>query len=400
MVNNMILLQIPFYLGLGYLVLVVAWLVLLTAASWLFRARTLPDAPLLRLGVVIPAHNEESGIGPTIESIRKCDYPIDLLKIIVIADNCGDATAEVAKAAGVCTLVRDCPLQRGKGQALDWFLTYEKEHYHDLDGLCFVDADVVCDKRLFRELSASLSCPGVEVVQGFNGVANSTVNWRTALVTAAFNVFNHLRMAGNDKLFGTAMLKGLGMAFATPVLARFGWPAHSEVEDVEFSLLLLEHDIAIHYNPAAIITSEMATTDKQANMQRQRWEGGRFRLAARMLPGLIGKVLHGRFRYLHAVADFLVPPLSLLVCLLLSWLVFAHFLVPAAQPVLLMLTAGLVCYVVSGQLQRRMDWRLWLYLAAAPLFVLWKLAVYGRIFLEGGSAGWTRTLRSTELHKK
>jgi len=400
MATDMILLQIPFYLGLGYLVFVVAWLVFLTAASWLFRARTRPDAPLLRLGVVIPAHNEAAGIGPTIESIRKCDYPPELLKIIVIADNCSDATAEVARAVGACTLVRENIAQRGKGQALDWFLTGGQEHYHDLDGLCFVDADVVCHERLFRELSASLSCPGVEVVQGFNGVANSTVNWRTALVTAAFNVFNHLRMAGNNKLFGTAMLKGLGMAFATPVLVRFGWPAHSEVEDVEFSLLLLEHDIAIHYNPAAIITSEMATTGKQANMQRQRWEGGRFRLAARLLPGLVGKLIEGRFRYLHAVLDFLVPPLSLLVCLVFFWLLWAHFLIPAVQPLLVVLLAGLIGYVVSGQLQRRMGWRLWLYLAGAPLFVLWKLAVYARMVIYGTSTDWNRTLRSTELHKK
>jgi cellulose synthase/poly-beta-1,6-N-acetylglucosamine synthase-like glycosyltransferase len=396
----MTIITIIFYFGLGYLSLAVAWLVLLTAASWLFRAKTVADAPLLYLGVVIPAHNEEAGIVSTITSIKKCDYPSELLKIIVIADNCSDNTAELARAAGVCTLVRDNMDERGKGQALDWFLTSGPEHYLDLAGLCFVDADVTCDVRLFRELSASLSCPGVEVVQGFNGVANPAVNWRTALVTAAFNVFNHLRMAGNNYLFGTAMLKGLGMAFATPVLARFGWPAHSEVEDVEFSLLLLQHNIAVHYNPAAIITSEMATTGRQASTQRQRWEGGRFRLAARLLPGLVAKVGKGQFRYLHALLDLLIPPLSLLVFLVFAWLLWAWLLVPEAQPVLWLLLAGLSCYVVSGQLQRRMGLKIWLYLAGAPLFVLWKLTVYGKMILQGNSTGWHRTLRSTELDKK
>ncbi len=389
-----------FYFGLGYLSLAVAWLVLLTGASWLFRAKTVAGAPLLHLGVVIPAHNEQEGIVSTIASIKRCDYPSELLRIIVIADNCSDNTAELARAAGVCTLVRANPEARGKGQALDWFLTSGREHYLDLAGLCFVDADVTCDVRLFRELSASLSCPGVEVVQGFNGVANSAVNWRTALVTAAFNVFNHLRMAGNNYLFGTAMLKGLGMAFATPVLARFGWPAHSEVEDVEFSLLLLQHRIAVHYNPAAVITSEMATSGGQANPQRQRWEGGRFRLAARLLPGLAAKVGQGQFRYLHALLDFLVPPLSLLVFLVMVWLCWAWLLVPPALPVLWLLLAGLSCYVASGQLQRRAGLKMWLYLAAAPLFVLWKLTVYGSMILRGRSTGWQRTLRSAELPKK
>lgn len=396
----MILLQILFFFGLAYLFLAVTWLSILTTASWFFTTKKVTDSPLLHLGVIIPAHNEEDGIASTIASIQQCNYEQDLLKIIVLADNCTDNTATAARQAGALCLERTDPDQRGKGQALDWFLKTQRDHYQDVDGLSFVDADVCCHPDLFRELSASLSHPEVQVVQGFNGVANPLVNWRTALITAAFNVFNHLRMAANNKLFGTAMLKGLGMAFETSVLTKYGWPAHSVVEDVEFSLLLLDEKINIHYNPAAIITSEMATTKTQADGQRSRWEGGRFQLAVKLLPALGTRVIKGEFRFLHAFMDLFVLPLALLVIILFLWIGLAFWLAPSTLPVLLGLLVLILFYVASGQLQRRMGVKHWLYLSAAPLFIFWKLLLYAKMLLpKNRNGGWQRTKRNSELDK-
>ena len=393
----MILLQIVYYAGLAYLLVAALWLGLLTLASWFFQPKKEGGSPLLRMGVVIPAHNEEDGIAGTVASVKACNYDQHLLKIIVLADNCGDNTAAAARAAGAVCLERSNTEQRGKGQALDWFLKTQKEQYQDLDAISFVDADVICHPDLFRELSASLSHADVRVVQGFNGVANPLVNWRTALVTAAFNVFNHLRMAGNNKLFGTAMLKGLGMAFETSVLARYGWPAHSVVEDVEFSLLLGE-DVAVHYNPDAIITSEMASTRTQADDQRSRWEGGRFRLAAGLLPKLGKRMLSGEFRFLHAFMDLFILPLALLVLLLFLWITIAWWCRPQSLTWLLGALAIIVCYVASGQLQRHMGVKLWFYLSAAPLFIFWKLLVYAKMLVQNNIC-WKRTIRDSELEK-
>ncbi|MGL1933073.1 MAG: glycosyltransferase family 2 protein [Desulfotalea sp.] len=396
----MIFLKILFYCGFVYLVISVSWLALLTVASWFFKTKKNKGSSLLRLGVIIPAHNEEDGIASTIASIKQCNYDQNLLRIIVLADNCTDNTASIARAAGVLCIERTDLKQRGKGQALDWFLKTHKAEYQDLAGLSFVDADVICHPDLFFELSESLSHPDVQVVQGFNGVANPLVNWRTALVTAAFNVFNHLRMAANNKLFGTGMLKGLGMAFETSVLSKYGWPAHSVVEDVEFSMLLLNDNINIHYNPKAIITSEMATTKQQADIQRSRWEGGRFRLAAKMLPELGIRIIKGEFHLLHAFMDLFVFPLALLMIFLLLWIGLSWWLAPLTLPVLLGLFAIIIFYVASGQLQRRMGIKLWLYLGAAPLFILWKVLVYAKMLLhKNKNGGWQRTKRNSELDK-
>jgi cellulose synthase/poly-beta-1,6-N-acetylglucosamine synthase-like glycosyltransferase len=251
---------------------------------------------------------------------------------------------------------------------------------------------------MLRALSQSLSHPGVDVVQGFNGVENPYDNWRTALNSAAFNVFNHLRMAGNDRLFGSTVLKGLGMAFSPEILTKLGWPANSEVEDVEFTSMLLENNINVRYNPEAIITSEMAVSRKQADGQRRRWEGGRLTLAAEIIPRLGKEILHGKTRYLYLLADLLIAPLSLLVLLTLIVLLAAWILMPAATPVLLIIMGTIAVYVISGQLQRQAPARLWLYLFAFPLFLIWKSALYLSMLVLPRKRVWNRTLRKSELN--
>ncbi len=391
MVKSMLIVELILISVGAYLCLVTGWLILLTLASWCYREKTDRNAPPLFLGVVIPAHDEASGIGETVGAVLGCDYPKDRMKIMVIADHCTDDTAGIARRAGAVVFVREGSEERGKGRALDWFLRECRGAFRDLDALVFVDADARVDRRMLRELSASLSHPDVSVVQGFNGVANPLENWRTALNTAAFNVFNHLRMAGNGRLFGTAMLKGLGMGMRTEVLTAHGWPAHSPVEDMEYSLLLLEKNVGIHYNPRAVITSKMEGKRSAADAQRRRWEGGRMALVPKMLPGLFKTMIAGKPGALYAVMDLLIPPLSLLVGLLLVWTIGVVLAMPDFSQVCPILLGGIVFYVISGQLQRGAEPALWFYLCATPAFIAWKLGLlFGR---ELGGAKWERKRR-------
>ena len=393
----MILVKIAIILVIGYLLMASGWLMLITLASWLFRAKLVRNSEPLKLLVVIPAHNEALQIGMTVENTRKCEYPQELLDIAVIADNCTDNTAEVAAISGARVYARNNKHERGKGAALDWFLKGYRERLQEYGGIVFIDADSCPDRQMFKALSQSLSSPGVEAVQGFNGVANPYDNWRTALNSSAFNVFNHLRMAGNEKLFGNAILKGLAMAFSPDLLMKFGWPAKSVVEDLEFTILLLEQGHSVSYNPEAIITSEMAVTRKQADGQRKRWEGGRFAIARDMVPKLMKKILNGQFKYLFILADLLIAPLSLLVLLtLLSWF-FAWILMPAAIAFPTAIFCMIFIYVVSGQLQRKAPLKLWIFLATFPLYLLWKIVIYFSMLVSPQSKVWSRTLRKSEL---
>lgn len=382
----------------GYLLIASGWLLLITLASWFFRPRLAGNGSTMKLLVVIPAHNEERQIAATIESTKKCDFPQELVDIAVIADNCVDHTAQAAARCGARVYVRTDVGVRGKGAALDWFMRLNRTQLNGYDGIVLIDADSVPHKDMLRALSQSLSHPEVEVVQGFNGVANPYDNWRTALNSAAFNVFNHLRMAGNDTLSGGTMLKGLGMAFTPEILVQYGWPANSEVEDLEFTIFLLEKGKKVHYNSEAVITSEMAATRKQADGQRRRWEGGRFALARKMVPKLGKEVLHGNFKYLYLLADLLIAPLSMLVLLTLISCLATWILMPSVTVVPLLTTVVIGIYVISGQLQRKAPPKLWLYLFSFPLFLFWKLAVYFSMLVVPRKKGWIRTLRKSELN--
>ncbi len=394
----MIILEVIVKSMLVMLALPAGYLLLCTIGAYLFRKEIATKNKFLNIGVLISAHNEEEGIVHTLEGVFACDYPANSYKVYVIADNCTDKTAEKARQAGALVFERFDSDNRGKGQALDWFLKNHLEIYRHTDIITIIDADVSPDKSYLCEISASLSDPNIQAVQAFNSVSNPNAGWRPALSDAAFNIFCHLRMAGSIKLSGTAVLKGNGMAFKTELLKRYGWPCHSMVEDMEFTLRLLEDGISVNYNPDAVIRSEMVTSSKSATSQRNRWEGGRFMLVRKMtLPLLKLFTTSGQTRYLYALAELATPPLSLLVMLFSLATAGALMLLKGAW---LILAASfwliLVFYVISGQIQRRASLSTWLYLAAAPLYILWKIPVYAGMMLKKKSTLWVRTTRESE----
>lgn len=381
------------------LTLPAAYLLLVTVAAYLFNKEEGHENRFLNIGVLIPAHNEEEGIARTIRNVQACDYPANRLDIYVIADNCTDGTADAARNAGATVLERTDAVNRGKGQALDWFLKEHQPLYRGTDAITIIDADVAPDNGYLREISLSLSQPGIQTVQAYNGVSNPRAGWRPGLIDAAFNVFNHLRMAGPYRLSGTCVLKGNGMAFRADLLQRTGWPCHSIVEDMEFSLRLLQEGISVHYNPDAIIRSEMVTSGKNASSQRSRWEGGRFALVRRITWPLLRHFFStGRSSYLTALAELAIPPLSMLVLIYAVGTIAALLLGnPLWQIIAATWWTILVIYVASGQIQRKAPPATWAILLAAPFYILWKIPIYAAMILRKKSASWVRTTRE---HKK
>lgn len=380
------------------LALPAGYLLLSTVAAYFFKKESSIENRFLNIGVLISAYNEENGIALAIKDILASNYPSDRITIFVVADNCTDRTAEKARNAGALVFERFNSVSRGKGQALDWFLKNCKESYSFTDAITVIDADVSADSNYLREISASLSQPGIQVIQGYNGVSNPDAGWRPALIDAAFNVFNHLRMAGSVQLSGTTGLKGIGMAFSTELISRYGWPCHSIVEDMEFTFLLLEDGISVHYNPDAIVRSEMVTSGKNASSQRSRWEGGRFMLIRKMSAPLLKLFTRTKDRrYLFALAELTIPPLSILVILFLLSTAGAFLLLKGGWLILaLSFWLILFFYVGSGQIQRHAPFATWLYLAAAPLYILWKIPLYAAMVMKKTSSEWVRTARESE----
>ncbi len=381
-----------------YCTVVCLYLLIITIAAYLPGRRPAVSQEFVSCAVVIPAHNEALQIGRTVEIVRRSDYPEDRFQVCVIADNCDDETASIARAAGAAVFERTDPANRGKGQALDWCFRSHAEVLDAHAATVIIDADSVVDAGFLASITASLFQPGIAAVQSNNSVANPRAHWRTALTCASFALVNCVRPAGLARLGTSAGLKGNGMAFRSEVLARHGWPAHSLVEDIEFGVRLLLEGHRTVFDADARISSDMPANRDQADSQRRRWEFGRFEVARRFIPVLIRATVARRTpRYLGALMELIVPPLSILVLLEGAFLVLSPFVHPLWTAVFALCAAMTVLHVGLGLHYCRMPGRVWLAFLAAPAFLLWKVVLYGGLIATRGQKGWVRTLRDTEL---
>lgn len=370
----------------------------LLAVVGLLPRRSPPESCLKRkIAVLVPAHNEASGIAGTVRSILRADYPIDRFRIVVIADNCTDPTARVAKRSGARVLVRTNPDARGKGQALDWALRHHADEFRGFDLVAIVDADTCVDPGFLPALNREFARPGVRAVQGFYGVSNPSGSWRTRLSAAALSLAHHLRPLGRNRLGGTAGLKGNGMAFSTSLLLHIGWPAHSVVEDHEMALSLLLQGVRIRYSPHARVFGEMPVSGAQAASQRLRWEGGRAAVHRRFLAKLLAPSGKGSLpARIDAVVDLLTPPLSQYA---MGMLLGGLLLLPLGEfyslPLLLAFSAS--CFALFLALrQTGADWKTVAALFMSPIFLLWKLTLRLKAGTPSPST-WVRTPRLSEL---
>ena len=397
----MILIDLVFYLISAYILLTTGYLFLLTLAAWFFNKKTAPVGSVSSVTVVIPAHNEALGIDQTIASIQRADFSPAQYQIVVIADNCDDDTAKIAKDSGATVVERSDTNNRGKGQALDWFFKNNKQQYDSMDAVAIIDADTLIHPHFFTEICHSLSHPDVQVVQGFYGVSNPKVNWRTALSAAALCVFHHIRPAGRNQLHATAGLKGNGMAFETKIIQRFGWPAFSIVEDIEFSMHLLLENIRVHYNPDAIVFGEMASKSDQAQTQRKRWEGGRVQLLKQYTGALfLGFLKNRTFMFMDAFMELFTPPLSLVVAGQVLLFSISFFFYPQMLILWGLCLYATVLYVFSGLILKKAPFYVWRSLFCAPFFILWKIPVYFKLAGKKGIPEWERTKRASEIKEE
>ncbi len=389
---------------------------LLAAVSRPRRALAVDDRSgrPLRLAVVIPAHDEEPVLAATLASLRAQEYPAALFEVVVVADNCSDATAAIARTAGAMVLERFDPVRRGKGYALDWALARLLAGARPADAFVVVDADTLVAPdflaRMAARIAASGGALGFCALQGRYGVLNASEGWRSTLMAAAFDLFNHLRPLGCERLGLAVGLKGNGMAFSRGVLERARWSGESVTEDIDFGLdLLRDLGLRVAYVPEARVLAQMPTTAAQATSQRARWEGGRGRLLRQRALPLFRDGLRRRDLCLcHAAVELALPPLAELAALLLIWGgtiaagQWTGWLAAAAGWRIALGGAafGLAVYVLGGFYAAGAPRAAYLVLLLTPFYSAWKLALQARRMVgqrAPGTAGgleWVRTQRT------
>lgn len=382
----------PVALATGYL----AWL-----ALWSRRPAVPPGfAPRLRFDVVVPAHDEESGIGETIESLLAMDYPRELFRVIVVADNCSDDTAGRARLAGVTVLERADRSRRGKGYALAY--AFDRILTENLtDAVVVVDADTVVSPNLLRAFEARIDA-GASAVQADYRVRNPEASWRTSLMAIAFATAHTLRSRARERMGLSCGLHGNGMCFTTALLRSAPHEAFSIVEDLEYALRIGEQGYRVFHADEAQVLGVMPVGERASRTQRARWEGGRARLALRHAPRLLARGLLRRDRVaLDLAVDLLVPPLSTLAvatgvglgaCAALS---LGAGQAGAALGLWAACGVGLLGHVARGWQISGTGRRGLRALAHVPFYVAWKLSLPLRRATHA-SGEWVRTAREKE----
>jgi hypothetical protein len=361
-------------------------LVLLAAAARSRRqpARRAPAGPHLRFAIVIPARDEEASIAATLASLRALDHPADRVRLIVVADNCADRTAEIAAAAGAEVWPRTGT--GGKGAALAWAFARLDG---DVDAVAVVDADCTVTPGLLAAVERRLG-DGAVVVQTAYGVANPGASPVAALRYASFALVNEVRPIGKTALGLSAGLLGTGMAFRRELLERVPWTAAGLVEDQEHHLALVAAGERVVFAPEAGVVSAMPTSLRRSSGQQLRWDAGRAALIRAWTPRLLAAGLRRRSAVqVHAALEPLVPPQSLLLALNLAGCASRRRLGLANL-------AGQATFVLGGLAVMRAPAAVWRALAFAPGLAAFKLGLLARLWLGGGPTEWVRTEREPQ----
>jgi len=354
-----------------------------------------PSTRQLRFDIVVPAHNEAAGITHTVANLRLLDWPTDRYRILVVADNCTDATALLAEAAGATVLERRDPTLRGKGYALQFGFQRSRSDAF-ADAVAVVDADSEVSSNLLEAFAARIE-NGASAIQAHHGVLNQWKSWRTRLLAVAIGAYHVLRSRARERQHVSCGIRGNGWCVTHRLLEEISYNAFSLAEDLEYGISLGLAGYRVHYAGEAEASQDMTAGPEAARTQRRRWEDGRFQMIrSRTLPLLRAALQRRSCVCLDLALDLLVLPFTyvalgvgaLFVAALLAAWWHAAFMPWVWYSVACMLI--LIAYVLRGWQLSGTGARGLVDLLGAPAFVVWKLV----LTLNRRSSGeWVRTER-------
>ncbi|TEB15167.1 Beta-monoglucosyldiacylglycerol synthase [Pelotomaculum sp. FP] len=355
-------------------------------------SRPAPGTPggagLSRLAVFIPAHDEETVIYQTVQSILASDYPKGKLDVFVIADNCADRTEELAQNAGARVLRREHKTLRGKQHALAWaFKQIDLEKYQ---GVIVLDADNRVEPGFIRVMDRHLTA-GHKVVQGYVETKNPGDSWITANYAYMFWYMCRLQMA-RTRLGLSAWLAGTGLCISTEIIRRVGWNVKTLVDDVEYTCQLLLAGERVVFAPGAVVYDQKPVGLRDSMKQRLRWIRGQTQVTMRYVPRLAFQVLRSWVRgdvagALRAFDGIMWVPMHLVVLGSFITSLLMHGPIYFVSAIL----SVPVLYFLLMAAEKTTNVRAWAYLATAGMFYFtWiPITAYGAV--THGKQGWWRT---------
>lgn len=271
---------------------------------------------LHRFAFIIAARNESAVIANLIKSIKAQNYPSELIDVIVVADNCSDNTADIARANGAIVYERFSKTLVGKGYALDYAFSKIKEYtgsYTSYDGYFIFDADNVINKDYVSAMNKTFD-QGYKVVTSYRNSKNYDTNWITAGYSLWFcreaKYLNNPRMI----LKTSCAVSGTGYLVDSSIINKYdGWKCNLLTEDIEFSVVNILDGIKIGYCSEAMFYDEQPETFKQSWNQRLRWSKGFYQVMFRYGRQLVSMGLRRHELFISCYDMFMtIAPATLL----------------------------------------------------------------------------------------
>lgn len=284
--------------------------------------------PTKKFAMIVAAHNEEVVIGKLIESMLNQNYPRELFDIFVIADNCTDNTAKIARKYGVYVYERFNKEQRGKGYALEWMFDKIFKMKKQYDAIAIFDADNLVSKNWCKEINSKM-LEGYKVVQGYIDSKNPNDSWIAASYSIAFWTQNRMYQLARANVGLSNQIGGTGFAIDTDILKEFGWGATCLTEDLEFSCKLILNGEKVGWAHDAIIYDEKPLTLKQSWVQRRRWMQGFTDVASRYFFKLLKKGIKERKWFILDCALYVIQPFFTLMIGISTVLSFIQSMTPS-----------------------------------------------------------------------
>lgn len=352
--------------------------------------------PRPSIAVIIPAHNEETILGKTLDAIAPQLREGD--RLLVVADNCHDGTSSIARAHGAEVAERTDPDRFGKGYAMDFGLCHMDHNPPEI--VVLMDADCHMHEGAIEALAQQVAGTGRPAQALYLLERPVPATLRDSVSAFAFLLKNHVRPLGLMRLGLPCLLYGAGMAFPWAILRRAPLADGNIVEDLQLGLDLALAGCPPLFCESALVSGKLPTGGDAALIQRRRWEHGHLRTIVSQVPRLLrAAVTRLSLAPLVLALDVSVPPLSFFtICLLLSltamgiaaWLGASRAAVYGLSAGIVL---GLLCLLAAWVKFGRRTLPLGS-LLAIPAYVVWKVPMYIAFLLRPQSQ-WVKTPRFT-----
>lgn len=288
--------------------------------------------PRHTFALLVPAHNEARVVVENIRSLLAQDYPRELFRIFVIADNCTDDTATVARAAGADqALERFDSTLRGKGHALAWARDQVERQYLP-DAYCIFDADNVASRNFLQVMNTRLG-QGERIIQGYLDTKNPTDTWVTRAISTAYWISNRLWQLARSKLGLSSALGGTGYCVRRELLRQYEPDPTCLTDDLELQMRLLQVGIRVGWAHEAVTYDEKPLTLRQSWRQRVRWMQGHWDVARRCALPLFKRSLLNRSLAQFDGALYCIQPALAVVGAVVGLVLLAASFSSSSQPV-------------------------------------------------------------------